>query len=113
MKAARLLLVLAACDPMWGANVQLRGPDRRPIEDATVAVACPDHAYRAIDMAARTKRDGSGFVGSIGGQFPVGCDVFIAKPGFRTHHIKYRDLCPGGPEHCDRVFRFDLVLEPD
>jgi hypothetical protein len=113
MKAAALLLCLAACDPLWGANVSLRGPDRRPIEDATLAVACPDSLYRGQNMAVRTKRDGTGFVGSIGGMWPVGCDVFVAKPGYRTHQIKYRELCPSGPDHCERVFRFDLVLEPE
>jgi hypothetical protein len=114
MRAAALLVFLAACDPIWGANVTLRGPDRRPIEDATVAVACLDgQYYSSSNMAARTKRDGTGFVGSIGGRFPVGCDVFVAKPGYRTHQVKYRDFCPSGPDHCDRVFTFDLILEPE
>jgi hypothetical protein len=93
--------------------VSLRDPSSRPIEDATLAVACLDGQYRSSNMSIRTKRDGTAFVGSIGGQFPVGCDVFVAKPGYRTHQIKYRDLCPSGPDHCDRVFQFDLVLEPE
>ncbi len=113
MKALWLVVVLGGCDPMWGAKVSLRDPDDRPIGDATVAVACSDgDVHRNASMSARTKRDGSGFVGSIGGTFPVGCDVVIAKPGYRTKHIRYHDLCPGGPDGCKRVFEFDLVLEP-
>ncbi len=110
-----LVLGLAACDPMWGAKVTLRDPTSRAIDDATLAVACNDstpHA-RYSSMAVRTRRDGTATVGSIGGQFPVGCDVFIAKPGFRTHRIAYSDLCPNGPDGCKRFFEFDLVLEPD
>lgn len=114
MKAIGLLVLLGACDPIWGAKVSLRDSGDRPIDDATVAVACaaPD-AYARSSMAVRTERDGTGFVGSIGGTFPVGCDVFVAKPGYRTHHIRYHELCPGGPEGCKRLFEFDLVLEPE
>ena len=115
MKALLLLpLALAACDPVWGAKVSLRDPSSRHIDDATLAVACPDNTpYQShFSMAAKSKRDGTAFVGSIGGQFPVGCDLFIAKPGYRTHHIPYRELCPHGPEGCKRYFEFDLVLEP-
>jgi len=111
---ALALLGLTACDPLWGAQVTLRDPANQPVDDATLAVACADGDVRwAENMAVKTKRDGTAFVGSIGGQFPVGCDVFVAKPGFRTHHIRYQQLCPDGPSHCDRVFHFDLVLEPE
>lgn len=110
---ALLLLGLAACDPVWGAKVSLRDPMSRSVDNATVAVACgDDNAAQYASMSVRTKHDGTGFVGSIGGRFPVGCDIFIAKPGFKTHHIAYRELCPNGPEGCDRYFEFDLVLEP-
>jgi hypothetical protein len=112
MKAALLFLGLAACDPVWGAKLSLRDPASRPIDDATLAVACND-STPYWSKSIKTKRDGSGFVGSIGGTFPVGCDVFIAKPGYQTRRIAYRELCPNGPEKCDRVFEFDLVLEPD
>ncbi len=117
MRLASLVLLVAlvgACDPIWGARVTLRDPADRPVEDATLAVACPDGGiYYGRDMAVRTLRDGTGFVGSIGGVFPVGCDVFVAKPGYRTQQIRYRELCPDGPDHCERVFHFDLVLEPE
>lgn len=115
MKAALLVLGLAACDPVWGAKVAIRDPASRPIDDATLAVACNEGTPYAqhASMAVKTKRDGTGFVGSIGGAFPVGCDVYVAKPGFRTHHIAYRELCPNGPDGCKRYFEFDLVLEPD
>ncbi len=115
MKAALLLaLGLAACDPFFGASVTLRDPAHRPIDNATVAIACSDgHAYPASGLAVRTKHDGTGRVGSIGGMWPVGCDLFIAKPGFRTHQVRYRELCPDGPDGCKRYFEFDLVLEPE
>jgi hypothetical protein len=114
MRSAVLLLALAACDPIWGAQVTLRDPLNRSVENATLAVACDGNTpYAAVSMAVRTKHDGTGFVGSMGTRFPVGCDLFIAKPGFRTHHIAYRELCPRGPEGCERMFNFDLVLEPD
>lgn len=114
MKSAALLLALTACEPYFGASVTLHDPARRPVDNATLAIACPDgHVYPAAGMAVRTKHDGTGRVGSIGGQFPVGCDIFIAKPGFRTHQIRYRELCPDGPDGCKRVFELDLVLEPE
>ena len=114
MKAALLLLALAACDPVWGAKVSLRDPASRQVESATLAVACPDGTqYARTSMAAKSRRDGTAFVGSIGGQFPVGCDLYIAKPGYRTRHIAYRELCPNGPDGCGRYFEFDLVLEPE
>jgi len=112
MRAAAWLLVLAACDPVWGVDVRVRHPGRVPVEDATVAVACAEGQYVSGEMAIRTRPDGKAFVGGIGSAFPVGCDVFVAKPGFQTQRISYRDLCPNGPEGCERVFQFDLVLEP-
>lgn len=107
-----LVLLLAACEPAWGVNVRVQHPGRMPVEDATVAVACAEGSYAASSMAVRTHADGSAHVGGIGHEFPVGCDVFVAKPGFATQRIRYRDLCPNGPEGCERVFAFDLVLEP-
>lgn len=114
MRAAVVLLALAACDPVWGAQVTLRDPINRSVEQATLAVACDGETPYATSasMAVRTKRDGTGFVGAIGSQFPVGCDIYIAKPGYKTHHLAYRELCPHGPEGCKRLFAFDLVLEP-
>lgn len=114
MKPAVLLLALAACDPVWGAQVTLRDPINRSVDDATLAIACDGNTPYATyaSMAVRTKRDGTGFVGSVGNQFPIGCDIFIAKPGYQTHHIAYRELCPHGPVGCKRLFDFDLVLEP-
>jgi hypothetical protein len=109
---ALMLGVLAACDPIWGVDVSVKHPGQTPIENATVAVACPEHGRFSGTVVARTKPDGSGRLGGIGSDFPVGCDLFVAKPGFVTQRIRYRDLCPNGPQDCDRVFRFDLVLTP-
>ena len=111
MRAAVLLVALAGCDPIWGVNVRVQHPGRGPIEDATVAVACAEGAFGG-QMAVRTTPDGSAHVGGLGHVFPVGCDVYVAKPGFETQRIRYRDLCPNGPEDCERVFAFDLVLLP-
>lgn len=113
MKATFVLVVCAGCDPMWGAHVTLRDPSDRTIENATVAVACADGAAAQAGMAVRSKRDGTAQVSNLGNQFPIGCDVFVAKPGYRTQQIRYRDLCPDGPAHCDRMFDFDLVMEPE
>jgi hypothetical protein len=113
MRAALLLLALAGCDPAWGVNVRIQNPMRAPIENATLALACPESGMTYGNVVVRTTPDGKGHVGGIGGQFPVGCDVYIAKPGYVTHRIRYRDLCPNGPNECEqRVFDFDLVLEP-
>jgi hypothetical protein len=114
MKWAVLLAALAGCDPYFGASVTLHDPARRPVDNATLAIACADSGpYPAAGMSVRTKHDGTGRVGSIGGMWPIGCDIFIAKPGYRTHQIRYRELCPDGPDGCQRVFDFDLVLEPE
>jgi len=113
VRPAILLVGLAACDPIWGASVTVRDPANRPIEDATVAVACAADSYVTPELAVRSLPDGQAQVGGLGSQFPVGCDVFVAKPGYRTHRIRYRDLCPNGPTDCERGFAFDLVLEPE
>ena len=112
MKRLALLVALTGCDPIWNVHTTLRDPSNRPIEDATLAVAC-SYGRDFGTMAARSDRDGNVHVGGLGSYFPVGCDLFVAKPGFRTHRIRYRDICPAGPEDCDRVFQFDLVLQPD
>jgi hypothetical protein len=115
MRVAALFVLLAACDPFWGAKVTLRDPQSsRFISEATVAVACAgDSPYAAYaSMASRTKTDGTLTVGSLGSQWPVGCDLYIAKPGYVTKRIAYRELCPNGPKGCERYFEFDLVLEP-
>ena len=114
MRAIGLVLALGACDPIWGASVALRDPSDHPIENATLAVACPDGDwYQGSGLAVRSQRDGTASVVRIGNRFPPSCDIYIAKPGFQTHRITYRELCPDGGEHCDRVFHFDLVLEPE
>jgi hypothetical protein len=115
MRAALLLGALAACDPMWGANVQLRDPGDRPIADASLAVACPEGSpFSSSDhMLVRSTAQGRADVNGLGDRFPVGCDVFVAKPGYRTLRIRYTDICRNGPTSCDRVFHFDLVLVPE
>jgi hypothetical protein len=105
---------LAACDPIWGTSVRLRTPANELVEDATVAVACIDDGvgWRAHEMSIRTTGDGRAWVGNMGTQFPPGCDIYVAKPGFHTIRIRYRDLCPGGADACKRNFHFDLTLVP-
>jgi hypothetical protein len=105
-------VALAACDPIWGAHVAVRDPADRPVADASLAVACPEgHAFGSSDhMLVRSTAQGRADVGGLGAQFPVGCDVFVAKPGYRTLRIRYTDICRNGPTSCDRVFHFDLVL---
>ena len=112
MRAALFALVLAGCDPIWGVDVRVQHPGSVPIEGATIAIACPDGVQASGTVVVRTAADGKARVGGLGHVFPVGCDVFVAKPGFVTQRIRYRDLCPNGPDGCDRVFAFDLVLSP-
>lgn len=107
------ILGLAACDPIWGVGVKLRDPDNRPVETATVAVACSSAFIGQGSMAVHSDHTGVAHVGGMGSQFPRDCDVYIAKPGFRTQRIRYGDICPNGPNNCDRVFEFDLMLEPE
>jgi hypothetical protein len=114
MRAAALLVALAACDPIWGAHVAVRDPGNRPLADASVAVACPEgNAYASGRMLVRSTEQGRADVGGLGSVFPVGCDVFVAKSGYRTLRIRYTDICRHGPTECDRVFHFDLVLVPE
>jgi hypothetical protein len=110
---AVLALGLGACDPIWGVNVGVRNASNQAVENATVAVACAEGTYYGTEMSARSDAKGQTRIGGLGSRFPVGCDVFVAKPGFRTHRIRYTEICPEGPERCDRVFRFDLVLQPE
>jgi len=112
MRAALMLVVLAACDPIWGVHAQIRDPNSRPVEDATVAVACPDGSDSYGSMAVHTDQTGAAQLGGLGSIFPVGCDIFIAKPGFKTQRIRYSDICPAGANDCKRVFDYDLILEP-
>jgi hypothetical protein len=93
------LVLLAACDPTWGASVKVRDPSDRPVEQAAVALKCPDGSKARVS--------------GLGSRFPVDCDVVISKPGFKAHTIAYRELCPSGPDKCDRVFERDLVLQPE
>jgi hypothetical protein len=102
--------VVAACDPMWGVRVQLRDPANRPIQDATLALACSSSAHGRV---TRTDSAGRGFVGEIGDRLPAGCDVYIAKPGFQTQRIRYRELCAQGDVTCERFFAFDMLLQPE
>ena len=112
-RGALLVLALAGCDPMWGVQARVRDPGDRPVDGARVAIACADGAHLAANAVARSKSDGAVFVGGLGTAFPPGCDVYVAKPGYRTHRIRYRDLCPQGAADCARMFSFDLVLEPE
>ena len=112
--ALLVLVGVAACDPIWSVHTTLRDPANQPIEGATLAVACDGQpAERAIGMSVRSDRDGIAHVSGLGNLFPVGCDVFVAKPGYRTQRIRYRDLCPTEPGDCERVVGLDLVLEPE
>ena len=112
-RLAILTVLLGACDPIWAVQTTVRDPNNRPLEGATVAVACPNGSGPHGTMSVRSERDGTAHVSNLGSRFPIGCDVFVAKPGFRTQRIRYRDLCPTESGDCERVFAFELVLEPE
>ena len=107
-----MLVALCACDPIWAVQAKLRDTSNRPIEDATLAVACPPGSYNYGTMVVRSDTTGRAQVGGLGAAFPISCDIFVAKPGFRTQRIRYGDICPAGPGDCKRVLDYDLVLEP-
>jgi len=115
VRAALLIALLAACDPAWGVQVHLRDPaSGAPVADATVAVACKDDGgLYPVGWMRKSDAAGDGRVFDLGWQWPVGCDLYVAKPGYETQWIRYRDLCPNGPSHCDRVFAFDLMMVRD
>jgi hypothetical protein len=73
---------------------------RTAIDGATLAVACGEDYRGGAEMAGRSDHDGLARVGGLGTQFPLGCDVFVAKVGYRTHRIRYREICPNGPNDC-------------
>ncbi|HEY4059231.1 MAG TPA: hypothetical protein VGM39_21590 [Kofleriaceae bacterium] len=107
---AIILAVASGCDPVWGAHVRLRGPDHVPVANALVTVACPgESANTAQGWVVRTDTEGQAFVGSLGTQFPD-CDLYIAAAGLPVRRIRYADLCPGGPDTCDRTVDLDLAL---
>lgn len=112
MSRFAILACLCACDPIWGVHAQLRDVSNRPVEDATVAIACPEGTYDHGTVVVRSDKAGDAQLGGLGAAFPVSCDIFVAKPGFRTQRIRYGDICPAGPNDCNRVYDYDLVLEP-
>ena len=109
-----VLCVLAGCDPIWSVHAQLRDPSHLPIAGATLAVACrADGSDHGADRTRLSDVRGEAIVAGLDDRFPVGCDVYIAKAGFHTLRVLYRELCPNGPEGCERGFDFALVLVPD
>ena len=117
MRWVALVLGLAACDPAWGVHARVRDPSNRALESATLAVACPDSKTVETPMSSsfvmRSDATGAVHVGGMGFGSPVGCDLYVAKPGYRTLRLRYREMCPAGPDKCDSGLDFDFVLEPE
>ncbi|MEZ4404699.1 MAG: hypothetical protein R3B06_32065 [Kofleriaceae bacterium] len=117
MKAVGALVLaatVAGCDPIWSVDVSVRSPATRPVPDATVALVCPPGIYDGHGgLVALTDAKGVTHVSGMGFGLPTGCDLMVAKPGFRTVEIRYAELCPEGRGRCDRIRQFDLVLIPE
>lgn len=110
--ASGVLVMLAACDPIWQMNARVRDPSSRPVAEAVVVLGCPrDPRYGGTGPVAETDTDGVTQVTGMGFYLPE-CDVFVVRPGYRTHRIPYAQLCPEGRERCERTARFEVVLEP-
>jgi len=113
MRLLVILLAVAACDPIWNVHARLRDPTSRPIVAVTLAVACAsDQPQIGSDKSQLSDYQGNVEVSGLGAEFPVGCDIYIAKPGFQTERIRYRELCLDGPAGCKRVFDFEMMLVP-
>ncbi|HEU0029293.1 MAG TPA: hypothetical protein VFQ53_01585 [Kofleriaceae bacterium] len=112
MRRAALVVLLAACEPGYGYQARLRDPADRPIEGATLAIACSaERGFASSAMVKHTDVVGRASSISIGAWQPD-CDLFIAKPGYRTQRLRAIDLCLG-ERHCSKVFDLDLVMEPE
>jgi hypothetical protein len=104
------LAMVAACDPVWTANVRVRDPSRAPIREAAVWVACPDG--RHITRGVKTGTSGEARVSRLGRGFPQGCDLTIAKDGYAQRRLSYAEICPRGPEQCPYTLDLEVVLAP-
>lgn len=108
MKAI-VLAALAGCCPGWNLAATVRDPSNRRVDNAVVTVACPDGRWQRD--VRYTDPHGIAGLGDLG-SFPEHCDLYIAKPGFRTIKIAYADICTK-PKGCYGDFTFDLILEPE
>lgn len=109
-----IAVLVSACTPVWNVGVGVRDPRNVAVRDVTLAVVCSaEDTWDSGSMTARSDDRGVVSVGGMGSQFPPDCDLYVAKPGYRTHKIRYRELCPKGAEHCERSFAFQLVMEPE
>jgi hypothetical protein len=112
-RAGWLLVLFAACDPIWQMKARVRDPSSRPVAEAVVVLACPkDPRYGGGGPVAETDAEGVTHVTGMGFYFPE-CDVLVLRPGYRTYRLPFAELCPGGRERCERTARFEVVLEPE
>lgn len=108
-----VLVMLAACDPIWQMKGRVRDPSSRPVAEALVVLGCPkDPRYGGVGPAVETDADGVTRVVGMGFDLPE-CDIFVLRPGYRTARIPFAKLCPEGRERCERTAHFEVVLEPE
>jgi hypothetical protein len=108
-----VLVLLAACDPIWQVKTRVRDPGSRPVAEAVVTLGCPkDPRFEGGMPVVETDAEGVTHLTEMGLSFPE-CDLVILRPGYRTYRIPYAQLCPGGRDHCDRSTQFEVVLEPE
>jgi hypothetical protein len=111
VRAAWLALLLAAgCDPVWSLRARVRAPEGRPLAEAALALTCrPEGRGRA----ALTDERGEASFGGLGWELPAGCEVTVARPGFRTHRTSFEALCaPRKLAECHRAREVEVTLEP-
>jgi hypothetical protein len=109
-RIAPLLVLLAACDPVWQIRAKVTDPAGAPVPGAALAITCP----RARGLAALTDEHGEAAVGNLGWQLPAGCTLTVAKPGQRTFETTTEAMCaPSSLDHCARVRDLDVVLSAE
>jgi hypothetical protein len=110
-----LIPLVLLTDPIWSAKVTLRDPNNQPVEKASVGLDCSkSKPYGGLKKApAISDAKGYASIGGTGTQFPVDCDVVVTKAGYQPFTIAYRELCPNGPQGCNRVFERAITLQQE
>lgn len=110
MKRALVLLVLAACDPIYSLEVHVHDPNGEPIADA--ALSATECDAQADDQSDLTDAKGVASIGGLGAGYPR-CNITVAHVGFLPFESSFDEICHGRREDCDRVETIAVILEPN
>ena len=104
-----LLVLLAACDPVYSLDVHVTNVDGTGLVDAALAITnCPNDG--AENQSVLTDPHGNASVGGLGFNFPK-CDITVAHVGFQPFETSFDEVCHGTVDDCDRVQSIDVVLD--